>query len=83
MLRIERRADYYCALKRGETINPKVKAEALRQHALKSLARRAVAEAVGMGMLLAAVVGSGIVGERLAVFRRVRDEIEGHACATS
>jgi glycerol uptake facilitator-like aquaporin len=31
-----------------------------------SLARRAVAEAVGTGLLLAAVVGSGILGERLA-----------------
>jgi len=30
------------------------------------LARRAVAEAVGTAMLLAAVVGSGIMGERLA-----------------
>jgi glycerol uptake facilitator-like aquaporin len=31
-----------------------------------SLARRAVAEAVGTGLLVAAVVGSGIMGERLA-----------------
>src|SRR4051812_31271690 len=31
-----------------------------------SLARRAVAEAVGTALLLAAVVGSGIMGERLA-----------------
>jgi glycerol uptake facilitator-like aquaporin len=31
-----------------------------------SLARRAVAEAVGTGFLVAAVVGSGIMGERLA-----------------
>src|ERR687890_777055 len=31
-----------------------------------SLLRRAVAEAVGTAMLLAAVVGSGIMGERLA-----------------
>jgi glycerol uptake facilitator-like aquaporin len=32
----------------------------------RSLARRAVAEAVGTGLLVAAVVGSGIMGERLA-----------------
>ena len=32
----------------------------------RSLARRAVAEAVGTALLLAAVVGSGIMGERLA-----------------
>ncbi len=31
-----------------------------------SLTRRAVAEALGTAMLLAAVVGSGIMGERLA-----------------
>jgi Major intrinsic protein len=31
-----------------------------------SLARRAVAEAVGTGLLVAAVVGSGIMDERLA-----------------
>src|SRR5688572_18464242 len=31
-----------------------------------SLARRAVAEGVGTALLLAAVVGSGIMGERLA-----------------
>src|SRR5918998_4824450 len=31
-----------------------------------SLARRVVAEAIGTAMLLAAVVGSGIMGERLA-----------------
>ena len=31
-----------------------------------SLARRAVVEAVGTGLLVAAVVGSGIMGERLA-----------------
>ncbi len=31
-----------------------------------NLARRAVAEAIGTTMLLAAVVGSGIMGERLA-----------------
>jgi glycerol uptake facilitator-like aquaporin len=31
-----------------------------------SLARRAAAEALGTGLLLAAVVGSGIMGERLA-----------------
>ncbi|HYE13317.1 MAG TPA: aquaporin, partial [Pyrinomonadaceae bacterium] len=31
-----------------------------------SLARRVTAEAVGTGMLLAAVVGSGIMGERLS-----------------
>ena len=30
------------------------------------MARRAVAEALGMALLLAAVVGSGIMGERLA-----------------
>ena len=34
---------------------------------LPSLARRTVAEAIGTAMLLAAVVGSGIMGERLAV----------------
>ncbi len=33
---------------------------------MHSLSRRAVAEAVGTAMLLAAVVGSGIMGERLA-----------------
>jgi hypothetical protein len=32
----------------------------------KSLSRRVVAEAVGTALLLAAVVGSGIMGERLA-----------------
>ena len=32
----------------------------------RSLARRAVAEGVGTALLLAAVVGSGIMGERLA-----------------
>jgi Major intrinsic protein len=31
-----------------------------------SLARRAVVEALGTGLLVAAVVGSGIMGERLA-----------------
>lgn len=35
-------------------------------HAPIDLARRAVAEAVGTGLLLAIVVGSGIMGERLA-----------------
>ena len=38
-----------------------------RSHKVQAtLARRAVAEAVGTAMLLAAVVGSGIMGERLA-----------------
>lgn len=35
-------------------------------HAPINLARRAVAEGVGTGLLLAVVVGSGIMGERLA-----------------
>lgn len=35
-------------------------------HARPNLARRAAAEAVGTALLLAAVVGSGIMGERLA-----------------
>ncbi|HLL74472.1 MAG TPA: MIP/aquaporin family protein [Pyrinomonadaceae bacterium] len=37
-----------------------------RADAIADLARRAAAEAVGTAMLLAAVVGSGIMGERLA-----------------
>ena len=32
----------------------------------RSLSKRAVSEAVGTALLLAAVVGSGIMGERLA-----------------
>lgn len=37
-----------------------------REHHAPDLARRVVAEAVGTAFLLAAVVGSGIMGERLA-----------------
>jgi glycerol uptake facilitator-like aquaporin len=37
-----------------------------RNHEQATLARRAVTEALGTAMLLAAVVGSGIMGERLA-----------------
>lgn len=38
----------------------------MRHNLARNLARRATAEAVGTGLLLAAVVGSGIMGERLA-----------------
>ena len=42
---------------------PHAKSPAVKQ---ASLARRAVAEGVGTALLLAAVVGSGIMGEQLA-----------------
>src|ERR1044072_4353206 len=50
---------------------PKARLRAVRQHRLESrmhqpLARRVVAEALGTFFLLSAVVGSGIMAERLA-----------------
>ena len=43
-----------------------------------TLARRVVAEAVGTALLLAAVVGSGIMGERLAAGNvAIAPQVEG------
>lgn len=49
-----------------EVDGPRRIGEAARSAASPSLARRAVAEGIGTALLLATVVGSGIMGERLA-----------------